>query len=92
MNGPVLPAASPARPDRRPDAPGGLLGVLLGVLLAPVRALVFFGLSLAGTVLLAVAVVPVVLGAWAAGQLIAGVSHRQYALSNDPGQDRKSVV
>ena len=82
MNGPVLPAASPARPDRRPDVPGGLLGVLL----APVRALVFFGLSLAGTVLLVVAVVPVVLGAWAAGQLIADVSHRQYALSNDPGQ------
>jgi signal transduction histidine kinase len=86
MNGPVLPAASPARPDRRPDAPGGLLGVLLGVLLAPVRALVFFGLSLAGTVLLVVAVVPVVLGAWAASELIADVSHQQYALSNDPGQ------
>jgi signal transduction histidine kinase len=82
MNGPVLPAASPARPDRRPDVPGGLLGVLL----APVRALVFFGLSLAGTVLLVVAVVPVVLGAWAASQLIADVSHQQYALSNDPGQ------
>jgi signal transduction histidine kinase len=82
MTGPVLPAASPARPDRRPDAPGRLLGVLL----APVRALVFFGLSLAGTVLLVVAVVPVVLGAWAASELIADVSHQQYALSNDPGQ------
>jgi signal transduction histidine kinase len=82
MNGPVLPAPSPARPDRRPDVPGGLLGVLL----APVRALGFLGLTLAGTVLLVVAVAPVVLGAWGVSQLIADVSHQQYALSDDPGQ------
>jgi len=53
MNGPVLPAASPARPDR-PDVRGRLGEVLL----APVRALGFFGLSLAGLVLLVAAIGP----------------------------------
>jgi signal transduction histidine kinase len=82
MNGPVLPAVSPARPDRRPDVPGRLPGVVL----APVRALGFFWLSLAGTALLVIAVAPVVLGAWGVSQLIADLSHQQYALSDDAGQ------
>ncbi len=82
MNGPVLPAASPARPARRPDVPGGPLAILL----APVRAIGFFGLSVAGAVLLVVAVAPVVLGAWGVSQLVADLSHQQYALSDDPGQ------
>jgi signal transduction histidine kinase len=82
MNGPVLPAASPARPGRRPDVPGRLLAVVL----APVRALGLLGLSLAGTVLLVVAVAPVLLGAWGVSHLLADVSHQQYALSDDPGQ------
>jgi signal transduction histidine kinase len=82
MNGPVLPAASPARPDRRPDVPGGLLGVLL----APVRALGFFGLSLAGAVLLALVVGPVLLGAWSLGQLLDDIAGQRYALSRDVGQ------
>ena len=72
MNGPVVPAASPdssARSgsgvgsDRRPGA-GARLGL---VLLAPPRALAFFGLSLAGLVLLVAAIGPVVLavdGLW----------------------------
>ena len=68
MNGPVVPAASPdssARSgsgvgsDRRPGA-GARLGL---VLLAPPRALAFFGLSLAGLVLLVAAIGPVVLAA-----------------------------
>jgi signal transduction histidine kinase len=71
MNGPVWPAspASSARSgsavgsDRRPGA-GARLGF---VLLAPPRALAFFGLSLAGLVLLAAAIGPAVLavdGLW----------------------------
>jgi signal transduction histidine kinase len=82
MNGPVLPAASPARPDRRPDVPGRLLGVLL----APVRALGFFGLSLAGAVLLALVVGPVLLGAWSLAQLLDDIAGQRYALSRDVGQ------
>jgi signal transduction histidine kinase len=71
MNGPVWPAspASSARSgsvvgsDRRPGA-GARLGF---VLLAPPRALAFFGLSLAGLVLLVAAIGPAVLavdGLW----------------------------
>jgi signal transduction histidine kinase len=71
MNGPVWPAspASSARSgsvvgsDRRPGA-GARLGL---VLLAPPRALAFFGLSLAGLVLLVAAIGPAVLavdGLW----------------------------
>jgi signal transduction histidine kinase len=72
MNGPVVPAARPdssarsgsvAGSDWRPGA-----GARLGwVLLAPARALAFFGLSLAGAVLLVAAIGPVVLaldGLW----------------------------
>jgi len=88
MNGPVASAASdagpigPARTDRRRGAPGRLLGVAL----APVRALGFLGLSLAGAVLLAVVVGPVVLGMWGAGHLIDDISRQRYALSDNVGQ------
>jgi signal transduction histidine kinase len=72
MNGPVWPAASPDTAARS----GGIVGSyrrpgagarLRFVLLAPPRALVFFGLSLAGLVLLAAAIGPAVLavdGLW----------------------------
>jgi signal transduction histidine kinase len=94
MNGPVVPAASaashpgpaPDRPDRwsgrRPDASDRLLGILL----APARSLGFLGLTLAGAVLLAVAVGPVVLGAWSLVQLLDDLSQQRYALSHDAGQ------
>jgi len=95
MNGPVIPATSPASypgpagpdrsdrwPDRRPDASDRLVGVLL----APVRSLGFLGLTLAGAVLLAVAVGPVVLGVWSLSQLIGDLSQQRYALSRDPGE------
>ena len=66
MNGPVVPAASPASPAS--VRPAGRSRAELGwVLLAPLRALAFFGLSLAGAVLLVAAVGPVVLavdGLW----------------------------
>ena len=65
MNGPVVPAASPDSPasSGRPGALGGVGWVLL----APPRALAFFGLSLAGLVLLAATIGPVALavdGLW----------------------------
>jgi signal transduction histidine kinase len=82
MNGPVLPAASPARPGRPPDVRSRLGGVAL----APVRSLGFFGLTLAGAVLLALVVGPVLLGAWSLGQLLDDIAGQRYALSRDIGQ------
>ncbi len=95
MNGPVLPASGDAShpgpvglgrsdgwPGRRRDASGRLLAVLL----APVRSLGYFGLTLAGAVLLAVAVGPVLLGAFSLVQLIDDLSRQRYALSHDAGQ------
>jgi signal transduction histidine kinase len=95
MNGPVAPAASaashprpagPDRPDRRPGRRPGASDRLLGVVLAPARSLGFFGLTLAGAVLLAAAVGPAVLGAWSLVQLLDDLSRQRFALSHDPGQ------
>jgi len=82
MNGPVLPAASPARPRGPRDVPGRVAEVLL----APFRALVFFGLPIVGVVLLVVTVAPAALVGWGLARLIDDISQRQYALSNDAGQ------
>jgi signal transduction histidine kinase len=80
MNGPVVPAASPdnsarsggiAGSDRRPGAGARLRFVLLAL----PRVLAFFGLSLAGLVLLVAAIGPVVLaldGLWHVIQDISG--------------------
>ncbi|HEX4292484.1 MAG TPA: histidine kinase [Trebonia sp.] len=87
MNGPVLQAASPARPGRRPDVPGRVGQVLV----APVRALGFFGLALAGAVLLVVTIAPVAFGAFGLIQIIDDVSKRQFALSNDAGQPGQAL-
>ncbi len=96
MNGPVLPASQrrqpprtrrprPVRPVARPAA--GRCGPAARVLLAPVRSLGFFGLTLAGAVLLAVAVGPVVFGAWRLWSSSSMTCRRQrYALSHDAGQ------
>ena len=57
MNGPVVPAASHRQPGlgRSDGWPvGGRFRPAARVLLAPVRSLGFFGLTLAGAVLLAV--------------------------------------
>ena len=68
MNGPVAPAASPAGPTR-PDRLPGARGRLPGVLLAPVRALAFFGLTLAGAVLLVGVVGPAAIAVLGLGHL-----------------------
>jgi signal transduction histidine kinase len=87
MNGPVVPAASPESParsgsvvgsDRRPGA-GARLGF---VLLAPARALAFFGLSLAGLVLLVAAIGPVVLAVDGLGHVLQDISRQGFG-----GQD-----
>ena len=87
MNGPVPPAASPARPGRRPDVRGRLGEVAL----APVRSLGFFGLALAGAALLAVVVVPAVFGVWALAQIADDVAGQRYALSRNGGQPGQAL-
>jgi signal transduction histidine kinase len=87
MNGPVLPAARPARPGPRPDVRGRLGEVAL----APVRSLGFFGLALAGAVLLAVVVVPAVFGVWALAQIADDVAGQRYALSRNGGQPGQAL-
>jgi len=84
MNGPVAPAASPDSPARSARRRGAR-EALGSVLLAPPRALAFFGLSLAGLVLLVVAIGPVVLavsGLWHVIQDISG-----QGLGGQDGQD-----
>jgi signal transduction histidine kinase len=94
MNGPVAPAASPARParsDRLREAGWRLSGVLL----APVRALAFFGLTLAGAVLLVVAFGPALLGLLGLGHLIGDVVQQRSdlgLLGNEPRRDLLAVI
>ena len=73
MNGPVVPAASPDSPARS-DRRRGARGRLALVLLAPVRAVAFFGLSLAGAVLLVAAVGPVVVAVTSLWHVIQDIS------------------
>ena len=89
MNGPVVPAASPdspARSDRRRGA-RGRLGM---VLLAPARAVAFFGLSLAGAVLLVVAIGPVVVAVTSLWHVIQDISGQ--GLGGQDGQDSLNVL
>src|SRR5580692_575352 len=91
MNGPVAPAARPARPDRLQDAGRRVSEVLL----APVRALAFFGLTLAGAVLLVVAFGPVLLGLLGLGHLIGDVVQQRSDLGlfgNQPRRDLLAVI
>jgi signal transduction histidine kinase len=65
MNGPVAPAASPAGPYPGRDVRGRLGEILL----APIRSLAFFGLTLAGAVLLVGVVGPAVVAVLGLGHL-----------------------
>ena len=86
MNGPVVPAASPDSPassGRRRGARGRLGSVLL----APARAVAFFGLALAGAVLLVVAIGPVVVAVTSLGHVIQDVSGHGVG-----GQDEQDLL
>jgi signal transduction histidine kinase len=87
MNGPVVPAASPESPARSGSVVGSDrrlgAGARLGfVLLAPARSLAFFGLSLAGLVLLVAAIGPVVLAVDGLGHVLQDISRQGFG-----GQD-----
>jgi signal transduction histidine kinase len=86
MNGPVVPAASPDSPARS-DRRRGARGRLALVLLAPVRAVAFFGLSLAGAVLLVAAIGPVVVGVTSLWHVIQDISGHGIG-----GQDEQDLL
>jgi signal transduction histidine kinase len=86
MNGPVVPAASPDSPARS-DRRQGARGRLALVLLAPVRAVAFFGLSLAGAVLLVAAIGPVVVGVTSLWHVIQDLSGHGVG-----GQDEQDLL
>jgi signal transduction histidine kinase len=82
MNGPAVPAAAPRPPARRRGVRRGLLTAPL----APVRALAFFGLTLAGAVLFAVVVGPVALGLIAFGYFLKETQRQGLGLAGPRGQ------
>jgi len=82
MNGPAVPAAGTREPGPRRRVRRGLLSAPL----APVRALAFFGLNLAGAVLFAVTVGPVALSMVALGYLIQEMLRRGLGLAGPRGQ------
>jgi len=94
MNGPAVPATSPRGPSGRRSArqqggvggQGGAGAHVVAVLLAPARALAFFGLLLAGVVLLAAVIGPAALAALGLGQLVQAALRHGFGLGGEDGK------